>query len=239
MPDFERINGPVLCVAAHPEDIEIHAGGTVARLVQAGRQVAYVLCTSGNRGSSEPTWTPEDVAAIREAEQRRAAAILGVRDITFLRHDDGDLQYIARGLREQIVWLIRQKRPRTIITHDPYPGDGSHDACAIYPDHLAVGRVVFEAAYICAPGPLFYPEQMQESLQPHKPEVIYLIMSQHPDAFVDITPVWEQKMQAVQVFESQGRHLPGVRGFFRRIAENLGQQASLELAEGFRTQLPD
>lgn len=54
-------------------------------------------------------------------------AILGIDDITFLRHDDGDLQYVARDLRVEIVRLIRQKRPRTIITHDPFPGDGSHD----------------------------------------------------------------------------------------------------------------
>ncbi|MFQ5856689.1 MAG: PIG-L deacetylase family protein [Anaerolineae bacterium] len=162
MPDFERIVGPVLCIAAHPEDIEIHAGGTVARLVQAGHEVAYVLCSSGNRGTGDPTLTPEEVAATREAEQRRAAVILGVQDITFLGHDDGDLQYVARELREQVVRLIRQKRPRTIITHDPFPGDGSHDSCAIYPDHLTVGRVVFEATLVCAPGPLFYPEHLRE-----------------------------------------------------------------------------
>nr|MBC8446699.1 PIG-L family deacetylase [Chloroflexota bacterium] len=205
MPDFARLAGPVLCIAAHPEDIEIHAGGTVARLVQAGRELAYVLCTSGNRGASDPTLTPEAVAAIREAEQRRAVAILGVQDITFLRHDDGDLQYAAQELREQVVRLIRQKRPRTVITHDPFPGDGSHDSCAIYPDHLTVGMTTFEAAFVAAPGPLFHPEHLADGLQPHKPDALYLFMSQRPDTFVDISSVWGTKIAAVHVYESQGR----------------------------------
>lgn len=127
MDTFDQFIGPVLCVAAHPEDIEIHAGGTVARLVQAGVEVSYVLCTSGNRGTADPAMTMAEIGARREAEQRQAVAILGIDDITFLRHDDGDLQYVARDLRVEIVRLIRQKRPRTIITHDPFPGDGSHD----------------------------------------------------------------------------------------------------------------
>lgn len=238
MDNFDQFTNPVLCVAAHPEDLEIHAGGTVARLVQAGTVVSYVLCTSGNRGTSDLTATMAEVGARREAEQRQAAATLGVNDITFLRHDDGDLQYVARDLRAEIVRLIRQKRPRTIITHDPFPGDGSHDSCAIYPDHLTIGTVTFEAAFVCAPGPLFYPEQVQEGLLPHKPEQLYFIMSQSPNTFVDIAQVWAQKMNAVHLYQSQGRHLPEVEPFFRRIAKELGAKVRVDLAESFRRLAP-
>lgn len=159
-------------------------------------------------------------------------------DLTFLRHDDGDLQYVARDLRAEIVRLIRQIRPRTIITHDPFPGDGSHDSCAIYPDHLTVGMVTFEAAFVCAPGPLFYSEQLQEGLSPHKPEQLYFIMSQRPDTFVDISQVWAQKMDAIHLYKSQGRHLPEVEPFFRRIAGELGAKVRVALAEGFRRLAP-
>lgn len=235
---FAEIMGPVLCIAAHPEDLEIHAGGTIARLVQAEVAVSYVLCTSGNRGTSDLNTTMEAVGKRREAEQRQAMQTLGVEDIIFLRHDDGDLQYVAGQLREELVRLIRQKRPRSIITHDPFPGDGSHDSCAIYPDHLTVGRVVFESAFVCAPSPLFYPEQIQKGLATWKPEVLYLTMSQTPEMFVEIAPIWQQKIEAVQTFESQGRHLPEVKEFFLGIAENLAQRANLCLAEGFRRLLP-
>ncbi len=133
-----EIPDPVLVICAHPDDIEVHAGGTIARLVQAGRSVAYVLATRGDRGTSDPTRTPAEVASIREAGQRAAAAIPGVNDLTFLNFRDGDLMYAGSSLREAPVRCIRHKRPRAIITHDPFPGNGSPDACAIHPDHLTV-----------------------------------------------------------------------------------------------------
>lgn len=234
MDDFDQFAGLVLCVAAHPEDIEIHAGGTISRLVATGIQVSYILCTSGNRGTSEKKVTMKEIGALREAEQRRSADILGVTDITFLRHDDGDLQYVGRMLRAEIVQLIRQKRPRTIITHDPFPGNGSQDSCAIYPDHLTVGKITFEAAFVAAPSPLFHPGQLVEGVQPHKPDSLYFIMSQRPDTFVEIGKNWETKMTAVHAYESQGRHLSDVEPFFRRIAEQLGSKAGLSMVEGFR-----
>ncbi|MFH1908586.1 MAG: PIG-L deacetylase family protein [Chloroflexota bacterium] len=238
MDNFDQFTGPVLCVAAHPEDLEIHAGGAIARLVAAGIPVSYVLCTNGNRGTSDRTVTMEAIGARRKAEQHAAADLLGVTDLTFLRHDDGDLQYIARELRAEIVHLIRQKRPRTIITHDPFPGDGSHDSCAIYPDHLAVGMTTFEAAFVAAPGPQFHSEHLDQGFVPHKPDALYFIMSQRPDTFVEIGSVWETKMAAVHMYASQGRHLPGVEPFFRRIAEQLGEKAGLPMAEGFRRLAP-
>lgn len=236
--NFEHFVGPVLCLVAHPEDIEIHAGGTVSRLVSSGISVSYVLCTSGNRGTSETTVTMSEIGARREAEQRQSADILGVTDITFLRHDDGDLQYIGHELRAEIVKLIRQKRPRTIITHDPFPGNGSHDSCALYPDHLTVGMTTFDAAFIAAPSPLFCPEHLEDDLQPHKPDRLFFIMSQRPDTFIEIGINWEKKISAVRVYESQGRHLSDVEPFFRRIAEELGSKAGLSMVEGFRRVLP-
>lgn len=238
MDHFDQITNPVLCVAAHPEDLEIHAGGTIARLVAAEASVSYVLCTSGNRGTSDPTLSMAEIGTLRETEQQRAAQTLGVTDITFLRYDDGDLQYAARDLRSDLVRLIRQKRPRTIITHDPFPGDGSHDSCAVYPDHLTVGMVTFEAAFVAAPSPLFHPEQLAQGMQSHTTEQLYLIMSQRADRFVEIADIWTQKMAAVHVYESQGRHLPDVEPFFHRIACQLGQQAGLSLGEGFRCLVP-
>ncbi|MBA2356126.1 MAG: PIG-L family deacetylase [Acidobacteria bacterium] len=234
----DQIPGPVVVLCAHPDDIDIHAGGTLARLVQAGTRVHCVLATSGNRGTADPTTTMEAIASIREAEQRAAAAALGVTDLTFLRHDDGDLIYDAKPLREELIRCIRTTRPRTVITHDPFPGNGSQDACSIYPDHLTVGATAFQAAFVCAPGPLFHPEHLTMGLTPHKPEAIYCIMSSQPDTVVDITPVWSQKWAAIEQHRSQGRHLPGMETFFRTIAREAGAIAGLGLAEGFRILLP-
>lgn len=235
---FDRISEPVLVLCSHPDDIEIHAGGTLARLVRAGKRVGCVLATSGNRGTADPTKTMDEMAAVREAEQRAASAALGVTDLTFLRFDDGDLMYEAKRLREAFIRCIRATRPGTVITHDPFPGNGAQDACSIYPDHVTVGATAFQAAYVCAPGPLFHPEHLQEGLAPWKPEALYCIMSSEPDRFVDIAPVWAQKWAAIQQHTSQGRHLLGMEDFFRTIAQASGERAGLELAEGFRVLLP-
>lgn len=72
-----EIPGPILVVAAHPDDIEVHCGGTVAQLVAQGKQVTCVLCTSGNRGADNPEITMEEIGTSREREQRAAADILG------------------------------------------------------------------------------------------------------------------------------------------------------------------
>ena len=233
-----EIGGPVLVISAHQDEIEIHAGGTIARLVASGTAVSYLLATSGNRGTADPSATMAQLAAIREAEQRAAAAKLGVTDLTFLGFDDGDLMYEARRLREALVRCIRAKRPAAIITHDPFPGNGSEDSCSIYPDHLTVGMTAFQAAYVAAPGPLFHPEHLEQGLEPWKPQRIFCIMSSQPDRFVDIGPVWEQKWAAIQEHRSQGRHLHGMEEYFRRIAGDLGERSGLNLAEGFRLLLP-
>ncbi len=236
--NIQEIAEPVLVVAAHPEDIEIHAGGMIAQLSAAGKRVAFVLCTSGNRGTSDPTMTMERLAEIREEEQKQAARILGVNEIIFLHHADGDLSDVHARLRAEIVRLIRQYRPASIITHDPFPGNGALDSCSIYPDHRCVGEITFEAAFVRAPGPLFHPEHLAEGLQTHKPSALYLIMSSQPDVFVDIGAAWETKMQAVHQYRSQGRDLPTVEPYFRNIAHALGARAGYALAEGFRRLVP-
>jgi LmbE family N-acetylglucosaminyl deacetylase len=238
MPAVDAIEGPVLVVAAHPDDIEVHCGGTLSQLAASGVAITCVLCTSGNRGTAARVISMGELAASREEEQRRASAALGIRDLRFLRYDDGDLQFCVAPLREQIVAAIREVRPRTVITHDPYPGDGGRDSCSIYPDHLTVGRVTFEAAFVCAPGPLFYPEQLERGLDPHKPELLYLIMSANADRFVDVTDCWETKLRALHHHETQGRHTSENDREMERIARENGERAGHRLAEAFRVLRP-
>lgn len=235
---LEEIAAPVLAICAHPDDIEIHAGGLAARLVESGREVEFVLVTSGDRGTADPTRTREQVSAIREEEQRRAAAALGVERITFLRFPDGDVQFELRALREQVVRLIREKRPRTVVTHDPFGRGENGDPCSVYPDHRAVGAVVFEAAYVAAPAPLYYPEMLGAEVRPHKPERLLCVMSDRPACFVDISATFDRKWDAIRKHRSQGRALLEMEGFFRRIAAEQGALAGCELAEGYWELLP-
>jgi len=224
----------VMVIVAHPDDAEIQCGGTTARLVQRGARVSYVLCTSGNRGSNDPIMTAERLAALREDEQRAAAAVLGVTHITFLGHDDGDLAFVVPRLREELARLIRQERPEVIVTHDPFAGLLSYEVCYLHPDHRAAGQAAFEAAFFCAPGPLFYPDQVAAGLAPHKVSALYLVMSESPDCGVDISDTFATKVAAIREHRSQWGQHPDLEGFFRRMAEEAGARWGMPLAEPFR-----
>jgi LmbE family N-acetylglucosaminyl deacetylase len=224
----------VMVIVAHPDDAEIQCGGTIARLVARGATVSYVLCTSGNRGSSDPSMIPERLAALREDEQRAAAAALGVTQITFLGHDDGELAFVAPRLREEITRQIRLERPEVIITHDPFAGLLSYEVCYLHPDHRAAGQAAFEAAFFCAPGPLFYPDQVVDGLAPHRVLALYLVMSESPDSWVDISDTFATKVAAIREHHSQWGQHPDLEGFFRRMAEETGARWGVPLAEAFR-----
>src|SRR5438128_1971230 len=111
-------NSRVLVVAAHPDDPEFLAGGTIGRLVKEGRDVAYVIVTNGNKGSGDRNVTSEQLVPIRQDEQRRAAYVLGVARVEFLGYEDGELED-TRDLRRDITREIRRWQPGLIITLNP------------------------------------------------------------------------------------------------------------------------
>ena len=228
----------VMVIAAHPDDAEIQCGGTVAKLAQAGARVSYVLCTSGNRGTDDSTVSAEQLATLREEEQRAAARRLGVERVTFLRHDDGDLAFARPLLRAQLTRLLREERPEIIFTHDFLAGQTSYEVCYLHPDHRATGAMAFEAAFFCAPGPLFYPEHVAEGLRPHRVATMYLFMSDRPDRYVNISNTLEAKVEAIASHVSQWGSHPDLAGFFGDMARRLGQQGGLASAEAFKVLRP-
>lgn len=236
--DPAELEGPVLAVGAHPDDLEIHAGGLAALLVDRGVPVTFALVTSGDRGTADAAVSREAIASLREQEARCAAERLGVRDVTFLRFPDGDVRYERRALRERLVRLIRERRPRTVVTHDPFGRAENADACSVYPDHHAVGETVFEAAYLGAPGPLYHPEHLAEGLTTHRVDRLLCVMSDRPNVFVDISTVFPRKWAAIREHRSQGRDAQGMEEFFRRIAHEQGDRVGVALAEGYWELLP-
>jgi LmbE family N-acetylglucosaminyl deacetylase len=152
---------------------DISSGGTVARWACEGRQVHYVLCTSGNRGSDDPEMTPERLGEIREAEQRAAAEVLGVAGLTFLRHEDCELEETL-AFRHELSILIRTFRPDVLVTHDPWA------RYRIHPDHRAVGFTALAAIVIA--GNRMY----RDGPPPHAVGQVYLFQTDNP-FLVDIT----------------------------------------------------
>ncbi|GAA0903719.1 PIG-L deacetylase family protein [Pseudonocardia zijingensis] len=101
----------VLCVVAHPDDMEYGASAAVARWTARGVEVAYLLLTRGEAGMPNP---PEETARLRVAEQRAACAVVGVTDLTVLEHPDGMLVYNL-DLRRDICRAIRRFRPDAVF----------------------------------------------------------------------------------------------------------------------------
>jgi LmbE family N-acetylglucosaminyl deacetylase len=228
----------ILLMTAHPDDADIMAGGAVARWIDEGHEVYSVVFTRGDKGHEDPGMTPERVAAMREAEQRTAAAILGIQQVTFLDFNDGELAWTGPALAEVATRLIRQHRPRTIVTHDPYAGAPSYGVPQLHPDHRAVGAAVLEACYFRAPGPLYYPAHTAGGLAPHRTHELLLIMGEHRDYAVDITSTFARKVEAVRAHASQFGMHPDVEGFLRNLATRAGTPFDLHLAEGFKRLTP-
>ena len=128
-----------LAVVAHPDDLEYGAASAVAKWTSAGRDVAYVLATRGEAGLAVP---PAEAGPLREEEQRRSAAVVGVTSVTFLDHRDGVVEY-GLPLRRDLAREIRRHRPDVVLSinrHESWGGPSFNMA-----DHRAVGLAVLDA----------------------------------------------------------------------------------------------
>ncbi len=218
----------VLLIVAHPDDIESWAAGTVCRFIDAGRQVSFVLCTSGDKGASDPLLTSLEVGPIREAEQKEAARILGVDTVTFLRWPDSEVEPTLT-LRRELVRQVRIHKPDLLITHDPAP------PYRLHPDHRAVGRAALDAVFPCARDALTFAEQItEEGLQAHLVPEAWLFASDAPDVWVDISSTLPRKIAARLAHASQHTDAQALeRSWYRRAAE-AGQAVGLAAAEAFK-----
>src|ERR1051326_8565448 len=117
-PQDEEFPKRVLVVAAHPDDAEFGCGGTVAKWIRKGATAFYLICTNGDKGSDEFGVDPKALAELRDKEQRAAAAVIGISEVTFLPRRDGELTYSIE-LRGDVVRWIRLWKPEAVFTHDP------------------------------------------------------------------------------------------------------------------------
>ena len=192
----------VMGIFAHPDDPEFFCGGTFARWATEGRHITFVLATSGDKGTSDLNMTAEELASLREEEERAAAAQLGVKDVIFLRYPDGELQPTL-DLRRQLTRLIRLKKPDIVVTNDPTARwYGTY--YINHPDHRAIGDAALDAVFPAARDHLAFPELYRaEGLLPHKVKYVYLCGTHDPNARIDVTDFLDTKIQALREHKSQ------------------------------------
>jgi LmbE family N-acetylglucosaminyl deacetylase len=218
----------VMVVTPHPDDAEYGVAGTVVRWVSQGKEIVYVVCTNGDKGTSDASVKPEELAKTREEEQIAAANLLGVREVIFLRHPDQGLEDTPQ-FRKEIVRLIRMYRPETVVTADPYRRYLWHR------DHRMTGQVTLDAIFPYARDIFSYPDLTKEGLDPHKVKEVLLWGSEDVNYRSDITETFDVKLSALQCHKSQVGHIPPqeLEERLRERHSSLAQGEEYELAEGF------
>lgn len=220
-----------MVIMAHPDDPEYSCAGTVARWANAGAQICYVMCTSGDVGIAELGMTREKAAKIREAEERDAADILGVKELVFLGEPDGMLQ-ATMELRKKLVREIRRFKPEVVITGDPTVVWAS-DRYINHPDHRAAATAALDATFPAAGQPNLFEELEEEGLSAHKPRKVYVTTWGEPDIYVNITATIDQKVAALRAHKSQMKdNDPEER--IKEWAAERGKGKEMDYAEAFR-----
>ena len=172
--------GSVLCVVAHPDDVEYGTSAAVASWTSRGVDVAYLLLTRGEAGID--TSPPARTAEVRMREQRAAAAAVGVTEVDFLTHPDGMLVY-SLELRRDVARAIRRHRPDAVVV-----GTWAEEFVAglNQADHRVAGLVTLDAVRD-AGNRWVFPELLEEELEPWSPR--WLLVTGHPEPThgVDVT----------------------------------------------------
>lgn len=225
----------VLIVAPHPDDAEFGIAGTVARWTREGRRVAYVVCTNGDKGTSDRSLNPERLGAMRREEQRAAARVLGVGEVVFLGYPDQGLEDTG-AFRKHLVRLIRTYRPETIATSDPYRRYLWHR------DHRILGQAVMDAVFPYARDHLAYPDLLAQGLEPHKVRELLFWAAEDVNFRSDITDTFDTKLAALHCHKSQiaeFKHIPDMVEYLRQRCRDMARGENFELAEAFhRVELP-
>jgi LmbE family N-acetylglucosaminyl deacetylase len=223
----------VLAVGAHPDDIEFGCGGTLAKWAAGGAAIHHLVLTDGAKGSWDPHQDQMALIERRQAEQRRAATVLGGGDVTFLGRTDGELH---NGVSErwEVARQLRLLRPDVVLGHDPWR------RYRLHPDHRAAGFILTDSI-VAARDPHFFPDQ---DLAPHRPAALLLWEADEPNHVEDVAAVVSTKVAALMAHESQLRTTMGIeRGgseemetFASRVRQQLadhGALAALPYGESF------
>jgi len=220
----------VLVIAAHADDIEFGASGSVARWVKEGAQVTYCVVTNGAAGSNDPDADLAELVRTRQAEQCAAAEKVGVQDVRFLGYADGALQPTLE-LRRDLTRVIRQVKPDRVVCQDPTTILVETDYIN-HPDHRAAGEAAIYAVFPSAETRPIFPELLAEGHDPHHVTELFLDLTLQPNTFVNISETIEQKIEALLCHKSQlGENEAKM---VREWSAESGKEAGCAYAERFR-----
>jgi LmbE family N-acetylglucosaminyl deacetylase len=214
-----------LAFGAHPDDVELQAGGTLAGWAARGVHVELACFTAGEKGSADPAADPAELARVRRAEAGAAAEALGAAGpVHFLGAVDGELE-VTMALRLAVARLVRAVRPDVVLGHDPWR------RWLLHPDHRAAGLLTVDGV-VAARDPLY---RVPTGAAAHRPHTVLLFGTDAPDELVDVTAAIDAKLASLRAHASQ---LPDPADTERRVRTwnaAIGAEAGLAYAEAFHT----
>lgn len=191
----------ILVILAHPDDPEFFCGGTIAHWTGNGHQVDYLLMTKGEKGINDDFQDVENIIDIRYKEQRKAADILNVNDISYLDYQDGMLIPDIEA-RRNVVAHVRLIKPDIVVTCDP-TNYYMNDNYINHPDHRAAGQIVVDAVFPGVQNRLYFPTLFEEGLEPHRVEEVWISLPKDTNITIDVTATWSKKIEALECHRSQ------------------------------------
>jgi len=224
--DWER----AVAIVAHPDDLEYGVASAVARWTRQGKQISYVLATSGEAGIAGRD--PAEVAPLREEEERRSAAVVGVSEVVFLGHRDGVVEY-GLPLRRDLAGALRKLQPEVVITMS-FDLTWGEEGPVNHSDHRAVGLAVLDACRDAANEWVFPELGLPRS---SSIKSAYVAASGNPTHFVDVTDTIDAGIASLREHRA---YIDGLGGdfdpdeFLRKMAGYIGLGAGVEYALGLR-----
>ncbi len=218
----------ILCIQPHPDDMEIGAGATLARLSRSGKQVTALTITDGSAGTYQPSDKPDEIAGIRKAETEKSANLLGVKKLIWLDYaDGGNLPY--EKIRADITRTIRRLKPDAVMTCDPWLPYEAHS------DHNRTGLAAAEACLLSG-MPQFCPDDLKDGIMPHGVKMIALYYTAYPNTWIDASNTWEIKLAAIDCHVSQfsGEKGEKLKEYLTTRAEEQAEKGKYRLVEALK-----
>lgn len=219
-----------LFIGPHPDDIEIGAGATAAKLRAMGKEVCFLICTDGRYGdgAAPAGFSREELVALRRRESLASAKALGVEDVRFLNLSDGGF-YTEEQLLHAIAAVIGDFQPDCILAPDPFVSSECHG------DHLRCGRAAGQLAYM-AP----YAGVMAGYGASAAPvEALAYYMTARPSVYVKTRGYLERQLRSIfdchrSQFPAEAAESKALGLYLRLRAADMGLRCGCTCAEGFR-----
>jgi LmbE family N-acetylglucosaminyl deacetylase len=219
----------IMVISPHPDDLDFGCSGTNAKWARGGKEIIYIMVTSGDKGNDDLSVDPESFRKRREAEQKEAGLIVGVKHIVFLRYEDGEVEN-TQELRIDLVREIRKYRPEVVLTMDPANCNFDNHYLS-HRDHRQTAEAVFDAVYPAAGNPFFFPELINEGYLPHNVREMLFFGTANPNVWSDISDTIEIKLKALSCHKSQGLNEEWLKQFISERAKSEGMKKNMAYAE--------